>query len=93
MAGLSWAARDVTAYGYLNDHPEAQIRHLYFFADVPSPSPPFLNFEAKTSTVQGHSHMSRELLTTFLDIHPEDTRAVQRPGREEDLVGDQGYRV
>ena len=51
MAGLSWAARDATAY--LSDHPDLQIRHLYFFADNTSAISTI--FKVKTSTAQGYS--------------------------------------
>ena len=79
MAGLSWAARDATAY--LSEHPDLQIRHLYFFADNTSAISTI--FEVKTSTAQGYSRSFRELTTAFLDAHPENTVTVEwTPGHE-----------
>ncbi|KZT64189.1 hypothetical protein DAEQUDRAFT_679008 [Daedalea quercina L-15889] len=79
MAGLSWAARDVTAY--TTAHPELTIRHLYFFADNTSAISTI--FETRTSTAQGYSRTFRELIIQYLDAHQDNKVTVEwTPGHE-----------
>lgn len=85
MAGLSWAARDVSAY--MLRPPTIPVRHLHFFADNTSAISAI--FEVKTAPAQGYSRVFRDLIVAFLDADPRHTVNVEWATGHHDIAGNE----
>jgi Tfp pilus assembly protein PilF len=70
----------------LNNAPEA-VKHLDILKQKKPDLPELPLMEARCQLLQGHPEQARETLTTYLDLYPQDGRALAYRAKVESLAG------